>query len=96
MGPLLLALSPLCLGMALLLWRLGLYKRGTDFQLPGYMVQGTQDLVTTPEVSQRYFNAIQAPVKKFVLVPRAGHDPNEPLVEAEAKLLREEIRPRCI
>ncbi|MBC7209523.1 MAG: hypothetical protein H5U33_03475, partial [Pseudomonas sp.] len=27
MGPLLLALSPLCLGMALLLLRLGLYKR---------------------------------------------------------------------
>lgn len=76
--------------------KLDLYKLGTDFQLPVYMVQGTQDLVTTPEVSQRYFNAIQAPVKKFVLVPRAGHDPNEPLVEAEAKLLREEIRPRCI
>lgn len=30
MGPLLLALSPLCLGMALLLWRLGLYKRGEE------------------------------------------------------------------
>ncbi|MCE0917299.1 MULTISPECIES: type II secretion system F family protein [unclassified Pseudomonas] len=30
MGPLLLALSPLCLGMALLLLRLGLYKRGEE------------------------------------------------------------------
>ncbi|MDF9618998.1 type II secretion system F family protein [Pseudomonas entomophila] len=30
MGPLLLALSPLCLGMALLMFRLGLHKRGEE------------------------------------------------------------------
>ena len=73
-----------------------LYKLGTDFSLPVYLVQGMQDLVTTPEVTQRYFDAIKAPVKKLVLVPRAGHDPNLPMVEAQGTLLREEIRPRCI
>jgi len=72
-----------------------LYKMGTDFNLPVYLVQGTEDLLTTPEVSQRYFDAIRAPVKKLVLVPRAGHDPNLPTVEAQTRLLKDEIRPRC-
>lgn len=73
-----------------------LYKLGLEFKLPVYLVQGTQDLVTTPDVTQRYFDAIKAPVKKLVLVPRAGHDPNLPMVQAQSKLLREEIRPRCL
>lgn len=73
-----------------------LYKLGTAFALPVYLVQGTQDLLTTPEATGRYYDAIEAPAKKLVLVPRAGHDPNLPLVEAQARLLREEIRPRCL
>jgi pimeloyl-ACP methyl ester carboxylesterase len=73
-----------------------LYKLGTDFKLPVYLVQGTEDLLTTQAVTQRYFDAIKAPVKKLVLVPRAGHDPNPPTVAAQTKLLHEEIRPRCL
>jgi len=73
-----------------------LYRLGLDFKLPVYLVQGTEDLLTTQQVTQRYVDAIRAPVKKLVLVPRAGHDPNVPMVEAQAILLREEIRPRCL
>lgn len=73
-----------------------LYMLGLQFKLPVYLVQGTQDLVTTRDVTQRYYDAIKAPVKKLVLVPRAGHDPNLPMVEAQSKLLREDIRPRCL
>jgi pimeloyl-ACP methyl ester carboxylesterase len=72
-----------------------LYQLGTDFKLPVYLVQGSEDLLTTQAVTQRYVDAIRAPVKKLVLVPRAGHDPNVPMVEAQARLLRDEIRPRC-
>jgi pimeloyl-ACP methyl ester carboxylesterase len=70
-------------------------RLGTHFRLPVYLVQGTEDLLTTPEATQRYYDAIQAPAKKLVPVPRAGHDPNLPMVEAQARLLREDIRPRC-
>ncbi|MFC5480246.1 alpha/beta fold hydrolase [Massilia suwonensis] len=73
-----------------------LYKLGTDFKLPVYLVQGTEDLLTTQAVTQRYYDAIKAPVKKLVLVPRAGHDPNPPTADAQTKLLREDIRPRCL
>ena len=79
-----------------MLQTIDLHKLGTEFSLPVYLVQGTQDLLTTPEVTQRYFKSIKAPVKKLVLVPRAGHDPNLPMVEAQGRLLREEIRPRCL
>jgi pimeloyl-ACP methyl ester carboxylesterase len=71
------------------------YRLGTDFKLPVYLVQGSEDLLTTPEVTQRWFDAIRAPMKKLVLVPRAGHDPNPPTVAAQTALLRDEIRPRC-
>jgi hypothetical protein len=40
--------------------------------------------------SKRYFDFIQEPRKQFVLVPRAGHDPNQPMIDAQY-ILRERI-----
>jgi len=40
-------------------------------------------------VAQRYFDRIEAPHKRFVVVPRAGHDPNGPMVGAQLQVLRE-------
>jgi pimeloyl-ACP methyl ester carboxylesterase len=68
--------------------KIDLYKLGPKFELPFYMVQGEQDLLTMPEPSKRYFDFIQAPHKEFVLVPRAGHDPNPAMVDAQFKLLK--------
>jgi len=68
--------------------KIDLYKLGPKFELPIYMVQGEQDLLTMPEPSRRYFDFIQAPHKEFVLVPRTGHDPNPPMVAAQYGLLK--------
>jgi pimeloyl-ACP methyl ester carboxylesterase len=68
-----------------------LYQLGPKFAVPFYMVQGAEDLLTMPESSKRYFDFIEAPRKQFVLVPAAGHDPNPPMVEAQYKLLREQL-----
>jgi pimeloyl-ACP methyl ester carboxylesterase len=68
-----------------------LVKLGPKFDVPVYMVQGEQDLLTMPEPSKRYFDFIQAPRKAFVLVPRTGHDPNQPMLDAQYKLLKERI-----
>jgi pimeloyl-ACP methyl ester carboxylesterase len=68
--------------------KIDLYKLGPAFDVPIYMVQGEQDLLTMPEPSKRYFDFIQAPHKEFVLVPRAGHDPNPPMVDAQYRLLK--------
>ena len=71
--------------------RIDLYKLGPAFAMPVYMVQGQEDLLTMPAPSKRYFDFIQAPRKDYVLVPRAGHDPNPPMVDAQYRLLKEHL-----
>ena len=66
---------------------------GTTFELPVYLLMGTQDLLTSPVVARRYFASISAPHKDFVLIPRAGHDPNQAVLDAQLTLLREKIVP---
>ena len=71
-----------------MLSRIDLPALGTTFEVPVYMVQGAEDLVTVPEVAKAYFDRISAPAKQFVLVPRAGHDPNRGLLDAVLALVR--------
>lgn len=68
-------------------------KLGTDFQMPVFLLQGSEDLVTVPEVAKRYFDSIKAPQKEYFLVPAAGHDPNPPMVEAQYKVLETRVLP---
>ncbi len=64
-----------------------LAKLGMEFKLPVFLVQGEDDLVTVPEVAKRYFDAISAPRKEFFLLPRTGHDPNPPMIEAQWRIV---------
>lgn len=68
--------------------KIDLYQLGPRFEMPFYMVQGEQDLLTMPAPSKRYFDFIEAPHKEFVLVPRTGHDPNPPMVATQLQLLK--------
>jgi pimeloyl-ACP methyl ester carboxylesterase len=61
---------------------------GTDFPLPITLIQGEHDLVTTKDVSRRWFDTLQAPQKHFVLLANTGHDPNEEMLAAEVAALR--------
>lgn len=67
--------------------RLDLPALGRRFAIPVFLVQGSEDLLTTPQVSRRYFEYLTAPTKSFVLVPRAGHDPNPAMLEAVRDIL---------
>ena len=55
------------------------------------MLQGQQDLLTMPEPSKRYFDFIEAPGKEFILKPRVEHDPNQLMLAAQYRLLRERV-----
>ena len=68
-------------------------KLGTQFKLPVFFVQGEEDLVTLPKVSKGYYDSIQAPKKDYVLVPKAGHNPNQASLDAEWKILTEQVLP---
>lgn len=69
--------------------RYDLHRMGTRFALPVYFVMGQEDIVSDVEVARRYFDAIEAPAKRFVVVPRAGHDPNQAMLAAQYGVLRE-------
>lgn len=56
--------------------------------LPVMIVQGEADLVTHPAVTRHWFDALQAADKSYTVVARAGHDPNELMLEAQWKLLK--------
>ncbi|PWF42043.1 alpha/beta fold hydrolase [Massilia glaciei] len=68
-------------------------KLGLDFHLPVFLVHGTEDLVTRVDVTKRYFDRISAPEKAFILVPAAGHDPNQVFIDAQYKVMMERVRP---
>lgn len=55
---------------------------GTRFEVPIIMIQGENDLVTLPEITREYYDAIEAPHKEFMLIPAAGHDSNQALISA--------------
>ncbi len=76
-----------------MLSQVDLPKLGPRFEMPVYLVQGTEDLVTMPEVAQRYFDSIVAPRKEFISVPKAGHDPNVPLLQAQFDVLKKHVAP---
>jgi pimeloyl-ACP methyl ester carboxylesterase len=72
--------------------RVDLPKLGTAFAVPFYLFQGESDLLTLPEPAKRYFDSIVAPDKQFLLLAGVGHDPNQKLVDAQFRLLRERFR----
>lgn len=73
--------------------RIELPRLGLNFELPVFMLMGEHDLLTLPEVAKRYFDAIKAPAKAYFVVPNAGHDPNQPLIDAQFKVLNEQVLP---
>lgn len=76
-----------------MLWQMDLMAQRTQLQLPVFLVQGEEDLLTPPAVTRAYFERLSAPRKQLVTVPRAGHDPNGPLLQAQLQLLRQAVLP---
>lgn len=66
---------------------------GLDFAIPMFFVEGEHDLLATPDVAQRYYESIKAPMKDLVLLPHSGHDPNPEVIDAEYKILVDKILP---
>jgi pimeloyl-ACP methyl ester carboxylesterase len=70
-----------------LLAAVDLRRLGARFDIPIYLVQGAEDLVTTPDVARAWFDTIDAPRKGYVLVQRSGHDPNQAVLAAVRTIL---------
>jgi pimeloyl-ACP methyl ester carboxylesterase len=46
---------------------------GTRFEVPFYLFQGAQDVVTLTAPAVAHFNEIEAPAKELVLINQASH-----------------------
>lgn len=66
-------------------------KLGMDFAIPMFFVEGAHDLLATPDVARRYYDSLKTPQKDMVVIEHAGHDPNQHVVDAEYKMLKEHI-----
>ena len=66
---------------------------GTHFDLPVFFIMGEADLLTSPAIARTYFDSITAPYKSFTLVKRAGHDPNQAVLDAQWTVLRDKVAP---
>jgi pimeloyl-ACP methyl ester carboxylesterase len=71
--------------------RIDLPELGMRFDIPVYIVEGSEDLVAVPDIAKRYFDGLIAPAKEYVSVPHTGHDPNLAMVDAQYRILREKI-----
>lgn len=69
---------------------------GTDFSVPVFVIQGEHDMTALPELARAYVGSIQAPKKKFILLPGAGHAPSAALWSLTHKVLMEEARPLAL
>ncbi len=76
-----------------ILCRVDQFAKPLTFPMPVYLIQGAEDLVTMPSESRRFFDALTAPDKAYVLVPAAGHDPNAAMIEAEHAILIDRVLP---
>ncbi len=73
--------------------KVDLPRLGVRFNIPVYLVQGQEDLLTPLSVTQTYFDSLQAPDKTLIVVSKAGHDPNEALLAAQYQVLMERVAP---
>jgi hypothetical protein len=58
-----------------------------------FFVEDAHDLLAPPELARRYYESIRAPEKGWVLLEHSWHDPNQEVVDAEYKVLRERVLP---
>lgn len=72
--------------------RIDLRTLGTTFEMPVFLLQGDEDLVTPPEISRAYFDSLTAPTKAFIRLPRTGHDPNPTMIDGQLQVLKSRVR----
>lgn len=68
---------------------IALDKSDIDFKIPVYLIQGKEDLLTSPEVTGKYFVTLKAPAKSYLLVEKSGHDLSARMFSAQLNVLRE-------
>ncbi len=76
------------LGVQSMSTTINLMKDNLDFQIPVYLIQGNEDILTAKEKTKEYFGKIKAPKKKYYLLPKAAHGFNLSVLETQYKIFK--------
>ncbi len=63
-------------------------KDGLVIEIPVYLIQGEQDILTSKMITKPYFDKIKAPKKEYFLVPDAAHGHNQPIVDKQLEVVK--------
>lgn len=75
------------------LMSLELEREAARFEVPVFFVLGRRDMQVVAEVSARYFEALEVPVKELVWFEQSGHFPAFEEPEKFHRLMLEKVRP---
>ncbi len=64
---------------------------GLKFEIPVYLIQGAEDILTPKETTKAYFAQLKAPKKEYFLLPNAAHGHNQAVVDTQLMILKEYI-----
>lgn len=63
-------------------------KDNLDFQIPVYLIQGNEDILTPKEKTKEYFDKLKAPKKKYYLLSKTAHGFNESVLKTQYKIFK--------
>jgi pimeloyl-ACP methyl ester carboxylesterase len=69
---------------------------GPDFEIPIFVIQGSEDPVTSASLAQEYFATLNAPHKEMIVLPGGGHFAVWSMAEAFRKELVLRVRPLAL
>ena len=76
------------LGVESMSAKIDFLKDNLDFKIPVYLIQGNEDILTPKEKTKRYFDKINAPKKKYFLLPKTAHGFNLSVLETQYKIFK--------
>ncbi len=76
------------LGITPMRTTINLLRDNVHFKIPVYLIQGMEDLLTPEQSTKKYFDSIQAPAKKYYLLPQTAHGFNVAVLDTQYKLCK--------
>ncbi|AXY74627.1 alpha/beta hydrolase [Paraflavitalea soli] len=59
-----------------------------ELKIPVYLIQGEEDILTPKTASKAWFDQLRAPLKEYILLPKAAHGFNQSVVDTQYKLCK--------
>lgn len=76
------------LGVEAMNTKIDLMSDNFNFKIPVYLIQGNEDLLTPKASTEKYFNKLKAPKKKYYLLPNTAHGFNLAVLETQYKIFK--------